>query len=94
MGSARGLSLFFKNIIEVWLTHNVVLISSARLSDSVIRIPIYFIFIFFPIMVCHRILNIVPCVIKYDLVVYPFFPLNIKVLSGFPLESLLYPASC
>ena len=53
-----------------------------------------FFFIFFPIMVCHRILNIIPCVIQYDLVVYPFFPLNVKVLSGFPLESLLYPASC
>ena len=90
VGSARGLSLFFKNIIEVWLTHNVVLISSARLSDSVIRIPIYFIFIFFPIMVCHRTLNVVPCVMQWDLVGYPFYILEFASdnpkLSSHPLS--------
>ena len=32
-----------------------------------------FSFIFFSIMVYHRILNIVPCAIQYDLVVYPFY---------------------
>lgn len=29
--------------------------------------------IFFSIMACHRILNIVPCATQLDLVVYPFY---------------------
>ena len=32
-----------------------------------------FFFIFFSIMVYHRILNIVPCAIQEDFVVYPFY---------------------
>ena len=30
-----------------------------------------FLFILFPIMVYHRVLNIVPCAVQLDLVVYP-----------------------
>ena len=54
----------FKKIyfIEVQLIYNVVLISAVQQSDSVIHIYTFF-FIFFSIMVYHRILNIVPCVI-------------------------------
>ena len=43
-------------------------------SDSVIRIYIYILFfIFFPVMIYYRILNIVPCAIQQDLVVYPIY---------------------
>ena len=49
------------------------LISAVQQSDSVIHICIHIIFfIFFSIMVYHRILNIVPGVIQ-DFVVYPFY---------------------
>ena len=33
-------------------------------------------FIFFPIMVHHRTLNVVPCVMQWDLVGYPFYILE------------------
>ena len=52
---------------EVQLIYNVVLISAVQQSDSVIWTLF---FIFFSIMVDHRILNIVPCAIQQDLVVY------------------------
>ena len=48
--------------IEVQLIYNVVLISAVQQSDSFIHIHAFF-FIFFSIMVYHRILNIVPCAI-------------------------------
>ena len=52
----------FKDFIELQLIYNVVLISGVRCSDSVY---IYmFFFLFFPIMVYHRILNSVPCGIQ------------------------------
>ena len=47
--------------IEVKLIYNVVLISAVQQSDSVIHISF---FIFFSIMVYHKILNIVPCAIQ------------------------------
>ena len=41
------------------------------LYSKVIQLYIYaFFFIFFSIMVYHRILNIVPCALQQDLVVY------------------------
>ena len=46
------------------------LISAVVLCGSVILIDA-FLFIFFPIMVYCRILNIIPCVILWYLVVYP-----------------------
>ena len=48
------------------------LISAVQQSDSVIHIYTLF-FIFFSIIVYYRILNIVPCAIQQDLVVYPFY---------------------
>ena len=53
--------LIFKDFIELKLIYNV-LISDVRCSDSVY---IYmFFFLFFLIMVYHRILNSVPCAIQ------------------------------
>lgn len=53
--------LIFKDFIELKLIYNV-LISNVWCSDSVY---IYmFFFLFFPIMVYHRILNSVPCAIQ------------------------------
>ena len=57
--------------IEVQLIHNAVLISALQKSDSVIHIDTFF-FILFSIVVYHRILNIFPCAIPQDLVVYLF----------------------
>ena len=54
------LSFFF--LIELSLVHSVVPISVVQQSDSVYTHRQYF-FIFFSIMVYHRILNIVPCII-------------------------------
>ena len=47
--------------IEVKLIYNVVLISAVQQSDSVIHTSF---FIFFSIMVYHKVLNIVPCAIQ------------------------------
>ena len=60
--------LFLKKnyFIEVELVYNVVLISGVQQSDSVIHICTFF-FIFFSVMVHHRILNIVPCAISRTL---------------------------
>ena len=65
--------LFFKLLfyIGIYLVNNVVLIFAVQQSDSVIHMYTFF-FIFFSIMVYHRILNIFPCAIQWDLVVYPF----------------------
>ena len=41
--------------------YNVVLISAVEQSDSAIHIYTFFFLIFFSILVCLRILNIVPC---------------------------------
>ena len=57
-----GEFIFLIYFIEVQLIYNVVLISAVQQIDSVIYIYIYF--IFFSIMVYHRILNIVPCAIQ------------------------------
>ena len=69
---------FFFNFAEVELIYNVVLISSVQQSDSIICIDVYinivfylhsiftyiFFFIFFSIMVCHGLSNIVLCAIQ------------------------------
>ena len=44
----------------MWLIYSVVLVSDVQQSDSVIRIYTLF-FIFFSILVYHRVLNVVPC---------------------------------
>ena len=49
------------------------LISTVQQSDSVIHMHA-FIFIFFSIMVYHRILNIAPCAIQQDLFCFTFWP--------------------
>ena len=57
--------------VEAWLIYKVVLISAIQQNDSDIyihththtHIYIYIIFHIFPIMVYHRILDIVPCAI-------------------------------
>ena len=67
----KDLVLFLKNFIYLLfvyyfllsLNYNVVLITAVQQSDSVIRIYA-FIFIFFFIMVYHRILSIIPCAIQ------------------------------
>ena len=48
-------------------TQNAVLLSDLQQSDSVTYIYIHF-FIFFSIMVYHRVLNMVPCAVQQDLV--------------------------
>ena len=54
------------------MNYKVVLITVIQQSDSGIHTYSFF-FIFFSIMVHHRILNIVPCAIQWDLVVYPHY---------------------
>ena len=53
---------------EVYLIYNVVLISAVQQSDSAIHI---YISIFFSIMDYPRMLNILPCTVQQDPVVYP-----------------------
>ena len=55
--------------IDIELIYSVMLISALQQSDSFILIYTFF-FAFFSIMAYHRILNIVPCVILWGLVVY------------------------
>ena len=57
--------------MEVELIYNV-LISAAQRSVSVLRIYVFF-FILFSMMVYPGILNIVPCALQQDLVVYPSY---------------------
>ena len=52
-------NLFYSSIV----IYSVVLISAVQQSDSVIHIYTFF-FVFFSIVVYHRILNIVPCAIQ------------------------------
>ena len=49
--------------------YNVGLISAAQQSDSVIHIYTFF-FIFFSIMVCHRIFSIIPCAIQLKFLIF------------------------
>ena len=56
-------------------------------SDSVIHT---FFFIFFPIMVYHRILNIVPCATQEDLVAYPSHIMVCLCWSQTPSPSTLF----
>ena len=55
---------------------SVVLISAVQQSDAVICIYT-FLFILFSTKVDDRMLNIVPCVIQQDLVVYPSYDLTV-----------------
>ena len=60
---------YFLNFIDVRLIYNIVLISSVQQSGSRIHICVYiyiykFFSIFFSIIVCHRILNVVPCAVQ------------------------------
>ena len=52
------------------MLYNVVLVSAVQRSDSSSHIVS---FIVFSVMIYHRILNIAPCAIEYDFVVYPFY---------------------
>ena len=63
---------FFKMLylIEALLIYSVMLVSAVQ--QSVSDIHIYIDGKPFSIMVCHRLLNTVPCAIQQDLVVYPF----------------------
>ena len=51
----------FKNFIEIYLIYNAVFISAVWQSITVIFV---FSFIFFSIVVYHKILNIVPCAVQ------------------------------
>ena len=55
--------LFFKKFVEMQLVYNVVLISAAQQSNAGIHIYMLF-FIFFSIMVYHRLLNTISCAIQ------------------------------
>ena len=62
--------IFLKiHINEVELVYNFGLISAIQPSDSVAHIQT-FLSMFLCIVLCHRILNIVPCAIQWDFVVY------------------------
>ena len=64
------------------------LISAVQQSDSVILILACF-FIFFSILVYHRILNMVSCAFQWDLVVYSLFDGG-WMLSCVPLFATLW----
>ena len=52
----------------------MLLVSAVEQSNSVTdRYRYKFLFILFSTVVYHRALNIVPCAIKYDLIVYPSY---------------------
>ena len=64
----RKSSFFFFFVylfIQVELTYNIVLISAEQLSDSVIHV--YILFIFFSIIVYHKMLNMVPSAVGQDM---------------------------
>ena len=67
--------------IEVQLIYNITLISAVEQSDSVSHMYIYILFHIFCIMIYHRILNIVPCAIQKDLVVYPLCIYQVALLT-------------
>ena len=76
------------------LIYNIVLISGAQQSDSVI-IYIYPRFkIFFSIMVYHSILNIVLCAIQQNLVFWVFLGFLAVLLSRWDLSSPTVKAQC
>ena len=76
------------DFIEVQLIYNVALISAVQQNDSVIHIYTLF-FIFFSIMVYPRILNIVLCATRQNLVVYPFC---VQLFTSANSNLLLYPS--
>ena len=79
-------SIFF--LIEVQLIYSVVLISAVRQSASVTHI---YVFIFFSIMTYHRTLNIVPCAVQSDLIVYSIYD-SWCLLIRTPSPSLSHPS--
>ena len=67
MKTSLIVQLFFLNFffIEMWLNYSIVVITAEQQRDSAVHISMYtFFFIFFSIMIFHKILNIVPCVIQ------------------------------
>ena len=58
------LPFFFSFFLEVELSYNVVLVSGIQQSDSVIF------FISYSIIGYYKILNIIPCAVRYILVAY------------------------
>ena len=72
------------------------LISAVQQSDSVIHMHTFF-FIFFSIMVYHRIFNIVPCAVgPYCLSIFFFFLINLFIylfIFGCVGSSLLHVGS-
>ena len=64
------MGLFRNN--EPQLIYSVVLISALQQSSSIAHTYMLF-FILLSIMVYHRRLNIVPCSVQWDLVIYPFY---------------------
>ena len=67
--SAHFFSIYF---MAVELIHNAVFVSTAPWSDSVIHTHTCFLK-FFSILVYHRMLNLVPCAVQEDLIVYPSY---------------------
>ena len=70
--SSVDFSFFYLFVFnEVQLIYNVV---QSLPYSKVTQLYTYILFfIFFSIMVYHRILNMVPCAMPYDLVVYPSY---------------------
>ena len=71
------ITLFFFNCIGVQLIHSGMLVSGVQQSGW----AIYTFTIFFFILVYYRILNIVPCAIQQDLVVYPSYIYQFKSVT-------------
>ena len=64
-----------------------------------IYIYTHILFVFFSIMVYHRILNIVLCAVQWDLLVYPFYiykNLHLLTPTSYPIpsSSLLLETVC
>ena len=59
--------------IEVELIYDVVIVSGVQQSDSVIHTHISIFSRLFSLIGCYKISSIVPCVIQYIFVVYPFY---------------------
>ena len=79
-----GLFVFY--FIKVQLIYYVVLLMISSMT------PLYmykYIFIFFSIIVCHRILYVVPCAIRQDLAAYPF---NMSLHLLTPNSQCIHPS--
>ena len=81
------------------MIYNVVLISAVQQSDLYIYIYTHILFIFFSSMVYHRILNIVPCAVQWELVVYSghtfifyFNLIRVQLIYNAELVSVVQPS--